>query len=185
MQTGDKSTNCPNKSSYDKTPPHTTKQEYQLTSQDQALQISFCATARVGRQLERQNAGIQAFEMKCLPKILGISYPQRRTNESIRQVVGVNRWKTGDTVGHGKKRRKMNWFGHIYRHNSLAKTILQGTVEGGRKRGRPTKSWLDNIKDWTGLNVGTSNRKLEYRPTWARITANSCHGTPRITGHGS
>ena len=29
------------------------------------------------------------------------------------------------------KRRKLQWYGHITRHESLAKTILQGTVEGG------------------------------------------------------
>ncbi|KAL8567715.1 hypothetical protein ACOMHN_009023 [Nucella lapillus] len=34
------------------------------------------------------------------------------------------------------KRRKLTWFGHVNRHDSLAKTILQGTVEGGRRRGR-------------------------------------------------
>ncbi|KAL8610882.1 hypothetical protein ACOMHN_056737 [Nucella lapillus] len=33
------------------------------------------------------------------------------------------------------KRRKLTWFGHVNRHDSLAKTILQGTVEGGRRRG--------------------------------------------------
>ena len=32
------------------------------------------------------------------------------------------------------KRRKLQLYGHITRHDSLAKTILQGTVEGGRKR---------------------------------------------------
>ena len=51
------------------------------------------------------------------------------------------------------KRRKLQWYGHITRHDShsLAKTILQGTVEGGRKRGKPRKSWLSNIKRWTQL----------------------------------
>jgi len=77
------------------------------------------------------------------------------------------------------KRRKINWFGHICRHNS------QGTVEGGIKMGRPSKSWLDNIKDWTGLNAYTLYRKGEDRDTWARITAVSCHGAPTIAGHGS
>ena len=33
--------------------------------------------------------------------------------------------------------------------DSLAKIILQGTVEGKQSRGRPVKSWLDTIKDWT------------------------------------
>ena len=41
------------------------------------------------------------------------------------------------------KRRKLQWYGLITRHDSLAKTILQGTVEGGRKRSsKPRKSWV-------------------------------------------
>ncbi|KAL8593816.1 hypothetical protein ACOMHN_064013 [Nucella lapillus] len=48
------------------------------------------------------------------------------------------------------KRRKLSWFGHVNRHDSLAKTILQGTVERGRRRGRQRKAWADNAKEWTG-----------------------------------
>ena len=31
------------------------------------------------------------------------------------------------------KRRKLKWYGHVYRLSGLAKTILQGTVKGGKK----------------------------------------------------
>ena len=37
------------------------------------------------------------------------------------------------------KRRKRAWFGHVTRHNSLSKTILQDTLEDGRRRGRRRK----------------------------------------------
>ena len=33
----------------------------------------------------------------------------------------------------------------------LAKTILQRTAQGGRRRGRQRKRWEDNIREWTGL----------------------------------
>ena len=32
-----------------------------------------------------------------------------------------------------------------------AKTILQGTVQGGRRRGRQRKRWEDSTEEWTGL----------------------------------
>ena len=35
------------------------------------------------------------------------------------------------------------WFGHVSRSSGLAKTILQGTVKGKRKRGRQKKRWED------------------------------------------
>ena len=31
----------------------------------------------------------------------------------------------------------------------LAKTILQGTVEGARRKGRQKNRWEDNINEWT------------------------------------
>ena len=48
-------------------------------------------------------------------------------------------------------RRKMTKFGHITRHDSMSKIILQGYVEGNRKRGRPKKNWLNNIYEYSNL----------------------------------
>lgn len=42
-------------------------------------------------------------------------------------------------------RQKMLWFGPVTRHNSLRMTIIRGTVESGRKRGRYAKEWIDMI----------------------------------------
>ena len=45
------------------------------------------------------------------------------------------------------KRRKLAWFRHVTRHDSLSKTILQGTLEGGQCYGWQRKCWADNIKE--------------------------------------
>jgi len=34
-----------------------------------------------------------------------------------------------------------------------AKIIIQGTVKGGRKCGRPKKKWGDSIKEWTVIHL--------------------------------
>ena len=34
-------------------------------------------------------------------------------------------------------------------HDTLPKIILQGTAEGNRHRGKPRKSWKDEIEEWT------------------------------------
>jgi hypothetical protein len=47
------------------------------------------------------------------------------------------------------KRRKVAWFGHMNRHNTLSKTILQGTLKGSRRCGRQKKSLVTNVKEWT------------------------------------
>ena len=41
------------------------------------------------------------------------------------------------------RRRKLSWLGHVFRHDSLPKFILQGSVDGRRGRGRPRNSWKD------------------------------------------
>ena len=41
------------------------------------------------------------------------------------------------------KRRKLQWYGHVSHSSGLAKTILQGTVKGGRRQGGQRKRWED------------------------------------------
>ena len=59
------------------------------------------------------------------------------------------------------KRRKLQWYGHVSRSSGLAKTILRGTVKGGRRQGRQWKRWEDNIREWTGLEFAKSRRAVE------------------------
>ena len=59
------------------------------------------------------------------------------------------------------KKRKLRWFGHVSGSSGLAKTILQATVKGKRKRGRQKKRWEDNIKEWTGMDIASSTRAAE------------------------
>ena len=71
------------------------------------------------------------------------------------------------------KRRKLQWYGHVSRSSSLAKTILQGTVKGGRRQGGHRKRWEDNIREWTGLEFGKSQRAVENREKWRKLVAKS------------
>ena len=41
--------------------------------------------------------------------------------------------------------------------------VVQGTVKGGRKQGGQRKRWEDNIREWTGLEVGKSLREVKNR----------------------
>ena len=68
------------------------------------------------------------------------------------------------------KRRKLQRYGHVSRSSGLAKTILQGTVKGGRSQ---RKRWEDNIKEWTGLEFAKSQREVENRHKWRKLVAKS------------
>ena len=61
------------------------------------------------------------------------------------------------------KRCKLQWYGHVSRSSGLAKTILQGTVKEGRRRGRQRKRWEDSIREWTGLKFAKFQRAVENR----------------------
>ena len=61
------------------------------------------------------------------------------------------------------KKRKLKWYRHVSRSLRQAKSILQGTVKGGRRRGRQKKRWEDNIGEWTGLEFAKSQKAVENR----------------------
>ena len=54
-----------------------------------------------------------------------------------------------------------------------AKTILQGTVKGGRRESRQRKRWEDNTREWTGLQFGKSQRAVENREKWRKLVVKS------------
>ncbi|KAI8511673.1 hypothetical protein Bbelb_107730 [Branchiostoma belcheri] len=116
---------------------------------------------------------IQAFETKSLRRLLGISYHQHKTNvyvyQQVYSLVGPQ-----EAMMSTVRRRKLQWFGHLTRHNNLAKTILQGTLEGKRRRGRQKKVWLDNIKDWTSLTVPQLLTAAQDRRTWLYSCCKVC-----------
>ena len=69
------------------------------------------------------------------------------------------------------KRRKLQWYGRVSRSSGLVKSILQGTVKGGRRRGRQRKRWEDNIREWTGLEFAKSQRAVGNREKWKKLVA--------------
>ena len=70
------------------------------------------------------------------------------------------------------ERRKLQWYGHVSRSSSLAKTILRGTVKGGRRQCRQRKRWED-IREWTGLEFAKSQRAVENRAKWRKLVEKS------------
>ena len=65
--------------------------------------------------------------MRCFRKILGISYRAHIISEEVKARTGnaIGLYEDLLTLVH---RRKLKWYGHVV---GLAKTILQGTVQGG------------------------------------------------------
>ena len=107
-----------------------------------------CESLTLTAELQRR---IQAMEMRCYCKILHISYKDHVTNEEVR-------YKIQEAIGPHEdfltivKRRRLQWYGHVSRSSGLAKTILQGTVKGGKDkavRGRGGRKTLGNGQTWS------------------------------------
>ena len=118
-----------------------------------------CESWTLTAELQRR---IQAMEMRRYRKTLRVTHKDHVTNEEVRS-------KIQQTIGPHEdlltivKRRKLQWYGHVSSSSGLAKSFLQGTVKGGRRQGRQRKRWEDNIRDWTGLEFGKSQRAVENR----------------------
>ena len=103
---------------------------------------------------------------------MNISYLDHVTNEEVRSHIRRLVGRVEELLTTVKK-RKLKWYGHVSRSTGLSKTILQGTVNGSRRRGRQKKRWEDNIKEWTGLDFAVSQRAVEDRKEWRRIVMRS------------
>ena len=93
---------------------------------------------------------LDAFERKCFRKMLGISWMDKVRNEEVESRIGQVK-KASQKV----KERKLSMFGHICRmqDNRLIKLVMMGDMYGTRKRGRPHRKWLDDIREWCGSTV--------------------------------
>lgn len=88
---------------------------------------------------------LRTAEMKILRNALGFTLRDRKRNEEIRNICGVQ-----DIVRWGRNRRRL-WNSHVDRMNEerIAKIARDGTPGTRRPIGRPPKRWRDS---WTSIS---------------------------------
>ena len=106
--------------------------------------------------------------MRCFRKLLGINYRDRITNNEVRSRI-VQAAGPYDELLSIVRRRKIKWFGHVTRGSSSAKTVLQGTVLGGRGRGRPKRTWGADLREWMGMSEEQLLRAATEREQWRQL----------------
>ena len=82
---------------------------------------------------------IDAFELWCWRRLLRVPWTARRSNQSILKEISPEYSLKGL-----KLKLKLQYFGHLMqRTDSSEKTLMLGTIKGGRRRG-----WQDEMVEW-------------------------------------
>ena len=75
---------------------------------------------------------IDAFELLCQRRLLRVPWTARRSNQSILKEISP-----GFSLEGLMLKLKLQYFGHLMRrHDSFEKTLMLGTIEGRKRRGR-------------------------------------------------
>ena len=108
---------------------------------------------------------ITSFEMKCYRKMLRIPWTAKRRNEDILKELNIKaKWLLNSI-----KARKLSYFGHIKRHETLEKHIMEAKLEGKRRRGRPTKRWTDDIREWLQMSAVKAGKIAQNRRDFRQL----------------
>ncbi|KAG1656182.1 Transmembrane and TPR repeat-containing protein 4 [Nymphon striatum] len=112
-------------------------------------------TWTISKKMEER---LEAYEMWIYRRIGKVSWTERRTNEYVLRMLGIKKQLLNIV-----KERKLKYYGHIKRHQTVQRITLEGKVEGKRSRGKQRLKWEDNIKGWTKRSMEECGRLAKDR----------------------
>ena len=98
-----------------------------------------------------EHQGIDAFKMWCWRRLLRVPWTARRSNQSVLKEMGP-----GSSLERLMLKLKLQYLGHMmWRADSVEKTLMQGKIEGRRRRGRQRMRWVGwhHWLNWTYMSL--------------------------------